>query len=99
MPALTGDVTTVAGAVATTISANAVSTTAIAANAVTNAKLATMAAWTFKVNNTSGVAAPTDVTIDGMTLKGTPVAADEVILWDVAGSAIKKATVSSLAGS
>jgi hypothetical protein len=52
MPALTGDVTTSAGTVATTI----------AANAVTNAKMATMAANTVKANATAGVAVPTDVT-------------------------------------
>lgn len=51
MPALTGDVTTSAGAVATTI----------AANAVTNAKMATMAANTVKANITGGAAVPTDV--------------------------------------
>jgi len=52
MPALTGDVTTSAGTVATTI----------AANAVTNAKMATMAANTVKMNNTGSTATPTDVT-------------------------------------
>lgn len=51
-PALTGDVTNTAGTVATTIS-NGV---------VTNAKLATMAANTFKANNTSATAAPSDIT-------------------------------------
>lgn len=51
MPALTGDVTTSSGAVATTI----------AANAVTNAKMATMAANTVKANATGSTAAPTDV--------------------------------------
>lgn len=86
LPALTGDVTTSAGSVATTI----------AANAVTNSKLATMAAWTLKANNTSGAATPTDITIDGLTLKATPASGDEVIIWDVAGSALKKATILSV---
>jgi hypothetical protein len=36
----------------------------IAANAVTNAKMATMGAWSFKANNTSGAATPTDITIE-----------------------------------
>lgn len=53
MPALTGDVTTTVGTVATTI----------AANAVTNAKLATMLANTIKVNATNGAAVPTDVAL------------------------------------
>jgi hypothetical protein len=68
----------------------------ISANAVTNAKMATMAAFTFKVNNTSGVATPTDITIDGLTLKASPAAGDEVFIWDVAGAALKKATVSGV---
>lgn len=62
---------------------------------ITNAMLATMPAWTIKGNVTSGVATPTDFTIDGLTLKSPPVAADELILWDVVGSAIKKVAVSS----
>lgn len=50
-PALTGDVTTVAGSLAATI----------AANAVTNAKTATMAAHTYKGNITGSTAVPTDI--------------------------------------
>ena len=51
-PALTGDVTTPSGSVATTISNGA----------VTNSKLATMPANTFKANNTGATAAATDIT-------------------------------------
>lgn len=69
----------------------------VQANAVTNAKMATMTAWTFKANATSGGATPTDITIDGQTLKASPAAGDEVFLWDVAGTALKKTTVSALA--
>lgn len=53
MPALTGDVTTSAGAVATTI----------ASNAVTNAKSAQMATLTLKGNNTGGTANALDLTV------------------------------------
>ncbi len=52
-PALTGDVTTTAGALGTTI----------AANAVTNAKTAQMAANTLKGNNTGAVANAADLTV------------------------------------
>jgi len=52
MPALTGDVTSSAGSVATTI----------ANNAVTNAKAAQMAAHTYKGNNTGSTANAADLT-------------------------------------
>jgi hypothetical protein len=86
-PAHTGDVTNTAGSLALTI----------AANAVTNAKLATMLPWTFKANATSGSATPTDITIDGQTLKASPASGDEILIWDVSAVAIKKTTVSALA--
>lgn len=53
MPALTGDVTTTVGTVATTI----------ANDAVTNAKLANMAANSIKLNNTGAAADPIDGTV------------------------------------
>lgn len=56
-PALTGDVTTVAGAVATTI----------ATNAVTNAKAAQMAAHTLKGNNSGSTANAADLTATQVT--------------------------------
>src|SRR6266576_3538502 len=69
-----------------------------ASNAVTNAELNTMSAFTFKGNNTSGTATPTDVDIHALTLKGSPATTDEVILSDQAASgAWKRATVTSLA--
>jgi|GEM_PF-3390215 len=56
-PAQTGDVTNSAGSLATTISANA----------VTNAKLAQMAAHTFKGNNTASTANALDLTATQLT--------------------------------
>lgn len=53
MPALTGDVTSTVGTVATTI----------AANAVTNAKAAQMATLTLKGNNTGGTTNAIDLTV------------------------------------
>lgn len=57
MPGLTGDVTSSAGSVATTI----------ANSAVTNAKMANMVAHTYKGNNTGSTAAPADVTTTQLT--------------------------------
>lgn len=88
-PALTGDITTTAGALATTIGANK----------VTNAKLATMAAYTIKGNATGSSATPTDIDISALTTKASPASGDYLMLSDQAASgALKKVTVSSLGG-
>lgn len=66
--------------------------------AVANSELATMAAYTFKGNNTGGAATPTDVDIAALTAKGSPAAGDYVLLSDGAASgAWKKADVAVLA--
>ena len=66
MPALTGDVTSSAGTVATTI----------ANNAVTNAKAAQMAAHTFKGNNTGSTANAIDLTAAQLTAELNAVVGD-----------------------
>jgi hypothetical protein len=100
-PALTGDVTTVAGALGATISANA----------VTNAKAAQMAAHTFKGNNTGSTTNALDLTatqltaelnVFGASLKGlVPAAAaspDSTKFLNEAGSfAVPTATVDQTA--
>lgn len=65
-PALSGDVTTTAGAVSTTI----------AANAVTNAKAAQMAAATIKGNNGGSTANPSDLSASQVTAMLNTVAGD-----------------------
>jgi hypothetical protein len=88
MPALTGDVTTSAGAVATTI----------ATNAVTNAKMAQAVAFTLKGNATGSTANLTDIDVTALTVKSSPVAADLILIHDSAASfAFKKATVGTVA--
>ena len=63
---------------------------------VTLAMLNNAAASTLVGNTTTGSAVRTDFTIDGLTLKASPASTDEVIIWDVAGTAIKKTTVSGI---
>lgn len=90
MPALTGDITTSAGTVATTI----------ANNAVTNAKSAQMGAATFKCNPTNATANATDCTIQGLTARGAPDSVnDKLPLYDNAAGTIKFVTPAQIASS
>lgn len=87
-PALTGDVTTTAGSLATTV----------ANNAVGNNKLATAAAFTIKGNATGSSATPTDISIPALTQKSSPISGDFLLIADSAASnALKYATVGSVA--
>lgn len=87
-PALTGNVTTTAGSLAT----------AITNSAVTNAMHANMAAFTLKGNATGSAAAPTDISIPALTQKSSPISGDMLLIVDSAASnALKYATVSSVA--
>src|SRR4051812_1482769 len=75
---LTGDVIAGpgSGSQASAIAANAVTTSKINDSAVTNAKLADMAAHTFKANNTGGAAAPADITATQATAELNVVVGD-----------------------
>lgn len=87
-PALTGNVTTTAGSLTTTIPAST----------VTNSMQANMAAFTVKGNATGSAAAPTDISIPALTQKVSPVSGDIVMISDSAASnALKFATIGSLA--
>lgn len=57
----------------------------------------TMPAWTLRGNVTAASAVEASFAIDDLTNKASPAAADELIIWDVSGATIKKASVSSIA--
>lgn len=78
------------------VNINAVGLAVIQPGVITNAMQVAAPAWTFKGNPTNGVATPADVTIDGLTLKASPVPGDEVMIWDTVGLAWKKTTVSGI---
>lgn len=89
-PALTGNVTSAGGTLATTI----------ANNAVTDAMLAQTAANTFKGNPTASTANVSDFTMGSLTNKATPAGSDLLLLSDQASSgALKYATVTQVVGS
>jgi hypothetical protein len=85
-PALTGDVTTAAGSLATTI----------AASAVTNAKLANAAASTIKGNATGSSTAPTDLTVaQAKTLLGYASSGANTDITSLASPALGAATATT----
>ena len=91
MPALTGDVTTSAGAVATTI----------AANAVDNTKLADMPARTLKGKATAGSGDPEDIAVGTDTVVGRVtgggIIAAQLVTAQVADDQITNAKLANMA--
>lgn len=95
--ALANDLAAVEGLASTGIARRTGSDAWSVGTAVANSELDTMAAYTFKGNNTGSSATPTDVDIAALTTKATPAAGDYVMISDQAAfGAWKKATVSSV---
>lgn len=89
-PAHTGDVTNTAGSLALTIGNNA----------VTNAKMAQGGAATLKGNPTASTANEQDFTIQGLTARGAPDAAnDKILIYDNAAATLKYVTPAAVASS
>lgn len=67
--------------------------------AVANSELATMAAFTFKGNNSGSAATPADVDIAALTTKASPAGGDYLLVSDQAASgAWKKVAISTMPG-
>jgi hypothetical protein len=79
-----------------TVQPSAITSNKIATNTVANTNLAQAAALTFKGNPTTSTANESDFTIDGLTLKASPASSDEIIVYDVSGTALKKTTVGAI---
>ncbi len=56
------------------------------------------AAFTLQGNPTNSSASPSAFTIDSLIAKSPPAAADEFLIWDVAGAAMKKSVLTLSAG-
>ena len=97
---LDADLTAIAALSATGIARRTATTpTWSVGTAVANAELATMAAFTFKGNNTTGTATPTDVDLAALTTKASPAGGDYLLISDQAASgAWKKVAMSTLPG-
>lgn len=97
--ALANDLSAVEGLSSTGIARRTGVDTWSVGTAVANSELATMAAYTFKGNNTGTAATPTDVDIAAVTLKASPAGTDLILISDqAAAGAWKRATITSVAG-
>jgi hypothetical protein len=95
--ALANDLAALEGLASTGIARRTGSDAWSVGTAVANSELATMAAYSFKMNATGSAAAPTDVEISTLTTKASPAAGDYVLVSDqAAGGQVKKTTVSAL---
>lgn len=93
------DLTAIAALATTGLARRTAPDTWALGGAVTNAELATMAAYTFKGNNTAGAAVPTDVSIPALAAK-VPAGTDFVLISDTsAAGAFKRSLVSDLPSS
>lgn len=95
---LANDLAAVEGLASTGIARRTGTDTWSVGTAVSNAELATMAAFTFKANNTSGAAVPTDVDIAALTSKASPAASDLLMISDQAASGAWKKVLFSAFG-
>ncbi len=102
MPALTGDVTSSAGTVATTVAkihGTVVSGTTGSGNVAFSASPTFTGTISAAAANFTGTITFGTGTITGLTNKASPDPSnDYVIIYDSAGTAVKKATVSAVAG-
>lgn len=91
------DLTAIAGVSTTGIVRRTGSATFTAANSVTNAELATVGAYTLKMNATGSTAAPTDTKISGLTSTGGFGAGDKLLIEESTGE-LRKIDFSDLPG-
>ena len=84
------------GGIVTTVGTS-VGTSGIADNAVTNAKLADMAAWTYKIRNAGTSGDPSDAALANFTTEASPAAGDFLIGFLDTGE-IRKFDFSTITG-